>query len=312
MGSCVHGTLGLCLKAGVECYQSGSKRKDPDMSLEDYKSIIDQCKNKVQQIALGGAGDPNLHKNFKEIMQYTRENGIVPNYTTSGINLTDEQAEVTKQFAGAVAVSWYDRSQDGYTVRAIKKFLGNNIITNIHYVLSNKSIDEAIERIKNQTFPDVNAIIFLLHKPVGIGRQENVLKTEDPRVKKFFKLVDEGDHPWQIGFDSCSIPGIVNFTKEISLNSIDTCEGARFSAYITPDMKMTPCSFDQDLRWAVDLRRHTIQEAWDSDAFESFRNNLRDSCPSCLEREHCMGGCPIKREIVLCNRPEKGLGICTP
>ena len=36
-------------------------------------------------------------------------------------------------------------------------------------------------------FPKVfNAIIFLLHKPVGLGQENNVLKAEDPKVKEFF------------------------------------------------------------------------------------------------------------------------------
>ena len=85
MGSCIHGSGGLCALAGTECYQSGGKKQLPNMSLEDYKNIINQSKGKVWEIALGGRGDPNKHENFKEILEYTRENGIIPNYTTSGL-----------------------------------------------------------------------------------------------------------------------------------------------------------------------------------------------------------------------------------
>ena len=84
------------------------------------------------------------------------------------------------------------------------------------------------------------------------------------------------------------------------MDSLDTCEGARWSAYITPDMKMLPCSFDnQEQRWAVDLNSHTIKEAWDSVEFENFRKHLKNSCPSCEKRNLCMGGCPIRPKIVL-------------
>jgi radical SAM protein with 4Fe4S-binding SPASM domain len=44
----------------------------------------------------------------------------------------------------------------------------------------------------------------------------------------------------------------------------------------------------------------TIEEAWNGTAFESFRNTLRQSCPDCALGAHCMGGCPINKEIVLC------------
>lgn len=87
------------------------------------------------------------------------------------------------------------------------------------------------------------------------------------------------------------------------MDSVDTCEGGCWSAYITADMKMLPCSFDnQSQRWAVDLRSHTIQEAWDSPAFEEFREHFRRSCPECEHRNACMGGCPICPEIVLCDK----------
>ena len=105
------------------------------------------------------------------------------------------------------------------------------------------------------------------------------------------------------GFDSCTVPALINNPGTISLNSLDTCEGARWSAYISSDMKMMPCSFDnQDMRWAVDLRKFTIEEAWNSGEFEKFRTHFKISCPECGERTLCMGGCPIRPEIVLCDR----------
>lgn len=61
------------------------------MSLDDYYSIIAQCRGRTFQIALGGAGDPNKHEFFADILRVTRENKIVPNYTTSGYDLTDRK-----------------------------------------------------------------------------------------------------------------------------------------------------------------------------------------------------------------------------
>jgi radical SAM protein with 4Fe4S-binding SPASM domain len=298
MGSCSHGKSGLCLKAGVQCYQNGLGVSMPDMSLEDYQSIITQCKGKVMQIALGGRGDPNSHKFFGDILKLTYNNGIIPNYTTSGLGLTDREVALTKKFCGACATSWY---RSDYTLQAIEKFVNAGITTNIHYVLSTSSIDEAIERLQNNSFPKgVNAIIFLLHKPVGLGSQDEVLKIDNPKLKTFFSLVDNWQGELKIGFDSCSIPGILNFTENINVQSLDTCEGARFSAYITSDMIITPCSFDQSLRYGVNLKEHTIQEAWNSDLFNQFRNKLTGSCQSCLLKKQCMGGCPLTPEIVLC------------
>ena len=181
--------------------------------------------------------------------------------------------------------------------------------TNIHYVLSAKTIDDAINRLKNNGFhKGINAIVFLLYKPIGLGRIENILTVDNPKVKEFFKVVDSGDFDFKIGFDSCSCAGIVNNTSKINLQSIDFCEGGRHSMYIDAHMNAMPCSFgNQDSKWFVSLYEHTIQEAWDSDVFNKFRYSLSHSCPNCSKRNSCAGGCPICSDIVLCNNPERDL-----
>jgi MoaA/NifB/PqqE/SkfB family radical SAM enzyme len=101
------GIMGHCKNKCSFCYQGHSNR--PNMNIEDFKSIIDQVKHHTNQVALGGRGDPNQHENFEEIISYARKNEVVPNYTTSGIDLTDEQIEISKM-CGAVAVSDYEQS----------------------------------------------------------------------------------------------------------------------------------------------------------------------------------------------------------
>lgn len=200
MGHCKHGKLSLCIKAGVECYQNGLKATAPNMRLEDFEAIAKQCKGKTYQFALGGCGDPDQHENFEDILKICKENKIVPNYTTSGLGVTEEIAKLSKEYCGAVAVSWY-RSE--YTLKALKLFMEAGVKTNIHFVLSKRSINEALNLLEHQEvqqeqqeqhgdnmrFPDgINAVVFLLHKPVGLGTQGNVLKVED--IRDFIRTVN--------------------------------------------------------------------------------------------------------------------------
>ena len=304
MGHCRHGKSGLCRKSGIQCYQNGMFEETPNMSLENFKKIVRQCRGKVFQFALGGRGDVDEHEEFGEILRLCRENGIVPNFTTSGFNMTLDKAKTCKEYAGAVAVSWY---RAGYSEQAIELLLKADVKTNVHYVLGNNTIDEATDKLIKQGFPQkINAVIFLLHKPVGMGERKNVLKVNDFRVRRFFDIINNNTFKFKIGFDSCSCAGIVNLAPNINRNSIDYCEGARFSCYIDAQMNMMPCSFAHDNPgWHVNLYDCTVKEAWNSLSFSAFRKHLQNACPECKDREYCGGGCPLVNEITLCERAER-------
>lgn len=272
------------------------------MSLKDYKAIIDECAPSLFQVALGGHGDPNKHELFGEILKYTRSKNIIPNYTTSGINLTEEEINLTKKFCGAVAVS-HQRAK--HTGEAIRSFIEAGVKTNIHYVLGEHTIDEAIDRLQTNNWPEgINAIVFLLYKPVGLGREDRILRNKE-KTSKLFSIIDDHSGSYKIGFDSCSMPMLIQNAHKINLNSVDTCEGARYSMYVTADMLALPCSFDQEYKWAFNLKNHTIEETWNSPQFNEFRNHFVNSCPSCPNRFMCLGGCPIKNNIVICEMQER-------
>ncbi|MCI8650727.1 MAG: radical SAM protein [Anaerotruncus sp.] len=313
MGSCNAGRSGLCKNAGVDCYQCGMLSHEKNMSLDDYFSIITQCRGKTFQIALGGAGDPNKHEAFAEILRITRENKIVPNYTTSGYELTDREIELTKKYCGAVAVSFYS-NLDKYgnednppTITAIERFIKAECITNIHFVLSKKSIKEAVYRVRNGIFPEgINAVVFLLYKPVGLASRDYVLDCDDSDYLELLHLVTSVECNWRYGFDTCQSPAIYKFASGIAMESIEFCEAARFSMYINSRCIAFPCSFGiEDDTFSVDLKQHTLHEAWTSERFAKFRKQQADGCSNC-DVSICRG-CGLGLELNLCRESKKDL-----
>lgn len=290
MGKC-HVNQLYCKKFGVDCYQS--KNNHSDMLLSDYKTIINQCKGKTFQVALGGRGDPNKHKNFKEILKYTLDNGIIPNLTTSGMGMTDNEITLIKKYCGAVAVSMYSKviinefgikESNEQTIEIINKLVSKNIITNIHYVISNETLDDIIFRLENNIFPKgINAIIFLLYKPVGIGLKEKQIIVNDEKFVKFMNIIKNIKFPFKIGFDTCFSPIIVKYLDNIDSKTIDYCEASRFSCYISPEMIMYPCSFIQDKKYGINLKKETILNAWWSSEFRQFKklnsSKFKGCCP---------------------------------
>lgn len=305
MGHCDSGNY--CKNAGVDCYQRGSTECTSHMSVKNFESIARQASGKVFQIALGGAGDPNKHPQFKDILEICRKYRIVPNLTTSGFLLTDNEIELIEKYCGAVAVSWYSRLVNGEennlnTIQAIENFVNAGCVTNIHYVISKDTIDEAITRMEQNLFPNIiNAIIFILYKPIGDGVIEKVLKNNDDRLDKFFELVIEKKHPYQIGFDTCFTPALLKYTDKISPISIDACEAATFSMYIDSQMNCFPCSFGcWNENVSESLSNKTLKEIWVGERFTSFRKREKEKCINCKEKRLCQNGCRLGIDIDLC------------
>jgi len=303
MGHCLHGLSGLCADCGVECYQNGKSINQPNMPFEYFEKIIAQCEGRTFQAALGGRGDAEMHERFEDILACCRHFGIVPNMTTSGYGLDKSHAKLIKKYCGAAAVSWYNTP---YTQRAIDILLDAGAITNVHFVLGQNNIDEAIALLRENGIPKgISRIIFLLHKPVGLGSENRVLLSSDPRIKEFFKMISLPENVEKIGFDSCLVPGIAAHCKDIPPESYDACEAARFSAYIGPDLLMCPCSFDKSPYFTESLYAKSISQVWNGEKFNSFRNPFKNRCSGCDFQAQCLGGCPIKPEIRLCGISNK-------
>ena len=310
MGHCESSNMGLCKNAGVDCYQMASRSKRKNMWIDDYCKIVDESEGKVFQIALGGAGDPNKHENFEDILKYTRHHNIVPNYTTSGYNLTEQEVLKTKDYCGSVAVSFYTRLIDGtesnaQTIMAIKTFLSAGCRTNVHYVVSTDTIDEVVHRIENNIFPEgIAAVVLLLYKPSGFGVKEKTLSYhQSGKLRKLVEAVESLEHPYEIGFDTCFTPALLSYSKKIDFASIDFCEAARFSMYIDCEMNAFPCSFDSCNReYIFPMKNKKIIEAWNSDQFSAFRRNQEKRCPVCSHNALCLGGCSLFDEVNLCGK----------
>lgn len=232
---------------------------------------------------------------------------IIPNMTTSGFLITDNEVGLIKQYCGAVAVSWYSRFMDGKesnqeTIDAVERLVKSGCTTNIHYVVSKDTINEAITRLEMDSFPKgVNAVIFILYKPVGNGIIEKVLKNTDSRIERFISLATKVKHPYRVGFDTCFTPALLRWGDTVPAVSIDACEAATFSMYIDSQMNCYPCSFGiWDKSISESMNSKTLREIWQGDKFVAFREQRKEKCSSCRQMELCRGGCRLGIDIDMC------------
>lgn len=291
------------------CYRN-STPKGTHMSLEDYDFIMKQAKElDVFQVALGG-GNPNQHPDFIKILETTVNYGIVPCYTTNGRGLTHEILKATKELCGSVAISAYEPYSEFRSY--LEKLFEYDIKANVHFVTDSKSIDTAISWLRNP--PDflqgINSLIFLNYKPIGRKPDMTLLLKDTEKIKEFYRLVNLNKNVLKIGFDSCSISGVVKYVN-VNANFYEGCDAGRFSAFVDEKLRMMPCSFMTNNDWFGDLRENSMLDIWQNNFyFKKYRNNiLNNGCNSCDFQKTCMGGCPFIEELSQCDWKDERLGF---
>ena len=171
-----------------------------------------------------------------------------------------------------------------HSLNAINKLINSNVKTNIHFVVSSETIKIAANIIqgidvweKKFDVSKINAIIFLLFKPQGNGKDHKDLILKDADVKIFRDELKKAKTTFKIGLDSCFVCRINEVCNDFTAQEklfIDSCEGARMSCYITADMKFMPCSFENHNKVGIQIK-DSIKDIWSkSEVFNNFRYKL--------------------------------------
>ena len=291
-----------CDRGCTFCYRK-SDTNGSHMALEDFEEVLRQAAEMhVFQIALGG-GNPNQHPQFAEMLHMARARyGIVPNYTTNGRGLSDTVLEATARYCGAVAVSAYPPYLE--TDVAVSRLTEKGVTTNIHFILGSRTVDRAIEWLNEPPsfLQKAHAIVFLNYKPVGRHTDETMLLNRSDRLEEFFSLATSGDHPFSVGFDTCTITGLARLGKAHKL-SLEGCDAGRFSLFVSEKMEVFPCSFMVEAGYSgVSLRNTTLANVWKHHAsFEEIRRkHQKGGCVDCKTKSECLSGCPLFPQMNLC------------
>lgn len=163
----------------------------------------------------------------------------------------------------------------------------------LRFHLDSKTIDEAILRLQKEAFPSVTkAIHFVFTSPVNKDHTNDLLTFDHPKVVSFFKLLKR-PFSWNIRVNAHAIPDIHQYYRKTMPKIMEPCEGGRFSCYISPDLTLYPCKHFKDERYSVSLRDHTLQEAWNSEPFQEFRDVIRNHCTGKGKVDNCTCSCPL-------------------
>ena len=237
----------ICSKECPWCYKS-NRRCGDNMSFETFKQMFDKFPKHLTQIAFG-IGDIDGNPDLWKIMDYCRENKVIPNITINGERMTPELYDRLASTCGAVAVSYYNRDT---CYNAVKELSDRGMKqVNIHALLSYETLPNCTEILGSRAAGEprlagLNAVVFLWLKPKGERNTLHQVSGED-----FKDLIDASINlELPFGFDSCSAS---NFLKAVSSDPnfeqykimSEPCESTLFSYYINVNGMGFPCSFSE-------------------------------------------------------------------
>lgn len=140
--------------------------------ISKIKKVYNKPLNELPfQIAIGGAGEPTLHPDFVNFLEVVHDMGIMPNYTTNGMHLSDTILNTTYKLGSSVALSFHPHMTKVYN-KAINQLRAKNINTNVHVIIG---APHSLEHLKFVIARDINLLKFIVllpYMPVGRAPEE--------------------------------------------------------------------------------------------------------------------------------------------
>lgn len=253
-----------------------------------YRRTIDELAETLLYLIFYFQGEPYLHPQFFELINYASQKGIYTATSTNAHYLTDEKARKTVE-------SGLDRliiSIDGTTQDVYQQYRVGGKLEKV--LEGTRNIIKWKKALKSSTPHTV--FQFLVVKP-------NEHQIED--VKKLAREmgVDEVGlktaqiYDYEEGSDL--IPTIDKYSRyqksengrfSIKNELLDHCWKMWHSCVITWDGLVVPCCFDKDAHHQLgDLKKQTFEKLWQGEAYQQFRQTLIRSrseiemCKNCTE-----------------------------
>jgi MoaA/NifB/PqqE/SkfB family radical SAM enzyme len=283
-------STGKCSGKCPFCYKgNGEDINTHHMTFEEFKIIFHKMPATLTQIAFGIC-DIDSNPEFFKMMRYARQHEVIPNYTCNGLRITDDIARKTAEICGAVAVSIVNKQK---TFEAVRKFIAYGMKqTNIHFMLSNETYDEAFEIVdilaSDPSLQGFNAIVFLQYKPKG---KNTDLYSSVVDVNKYRKLVNYCKlKQVNFGFDSCSanifVSSVDKEEKDLMETISEPCESGLFSSYINCRGQFFVCSFAEgEDQWIegidVPTCKDFLQDVWFHPRVIDWRKRLIENGRNC-------------------------------
>jgi len=246
------------------CYQ-GSTPKGKHGDLDNIKHVLDAlAEMQVFEVALGG-GEPTHYPHLAEVLQYAHERGIVPNFTTFGVDWLQNVGLVrtVQNTVGAIGVSVHDAHQLNkvskieHVLNGQRGWGDRRVQITAQHVVGSVDISETAQLLDACWDTGVD-LLLLGYKPVGFGAAH--APHDMTGLDTLLGLRRDRKPHWRakismLGVDTAFVQQFGDLLKELEIPQVlVTSEEGKFSMYVDAvTLTQGPSSYMPELMQPLDI-----------------------------------------------------------
>jgi radical SAM protein with 4Fe4S-binding SPASM domain len=297
-----------CQNDCVHCY-TGGPHETPELSITEWKSVIDKLSEIGVFILTFTGGEPTLREDLPELLLYAQNKGMVTGLISNGRRLKDKAYVDVLEKSGLDFVqvtlgshkplvhdsmtgakgSWKE------TVAGIRNVVQSQIYVSTNTTLSKHNAADfliTIDYIKDLGVDafGCNSLIYSGKAPVA--SEEFALSIDDlnillPKIRDKAQMVGL-KFLWYTPTQYCQFDPV-----QLGLG-VKSCTAAMINACVGPDGDVYPCqSYFESLG---NILTDSWEKIWHHPLAEKLRNRdyAEEKCKSCSQLQVCGGGCPLE------------------
>lgn len=287
----------------IMCDRKARERLAKDMTLEEFKKIVDQLEG-VVKLHMHGIGEPLLNKDFISMVAYAKSKNIQVCFNDNMSLLDRKKAEELINI-GLDELRMSLDASDITTYSEIRKSnLYNTVIKNIKDMANAKSeLKRALPVLKIVVVgmrKNLKQIPSIVETAYNLGIGEVVVQSMQTWSRK--ELVEYADKETAIFVEDIEkVKAVFQEAKEIAIKRkikliLPPLQGTKYtctwpwtSCFITADGYITPCCNcpDPELFNFGNIRNARIKDIWFGPEYEDFRKALKSEhipeiCSGCI------------------------------
>ncbi|HSP86778.1 MAG TPA: radical SAM/SPASM domain-containing protein [Ignavibacteriaceae bacterium] len=257
------------------------------LSVDDFKTIIDQIKNSGFYIQLYFQGEPYINKNLPAMVKYAQTKNIYVSISTNGHFVNEKNVNAIIENAPDKLIF----SMDGLDEESYQNYrVGGSF----------KKADEGLRLLIKKRNELKRKKPFVEFQFIVMKQNEHMLAEvkkygKDVGVNKVvFKTMQVSTYESGLHY----LPSNQKFSRYILSNGLlkiknklkNHCFALWRTSVITWDGKVVPCCFDKDANFELGvLQENSMKDVWTSEPYQNFRQGVLNNrkglsmCTNCTE-----------------------------